>query len=444
MPIHSNSNSQFGPEPNEPDREIKDSPSEFREQFFGQPANLLPSENPVSQFPSQPPVRDPVHTPAVPAATPTAAKLPPRRGHRSDSLGSIMWLLASAALVVGVWRVGPLIVEEYQYALTAGEVRAEYDHAFENLKDSSLSDVSHAYQLVAHRIRPSVVSIQTKRVDSPGTRGQGSGVVMSKEGFIITNAHVVMDVTEISVALYDRHRYRAELIGLDLDSDLAVLKIDADNLIPAQWGDSDSLSVGSIVWAIGSPFGLDQTVTSGIISGKNRQDEDHQNRELLQTDAAVNPGNSGGPLVDAAGNVIGINTSIFGERFQGISFAVPSTTAQFVYKQLIEKGKVTRGYLGVRPMPVYQDVAKRMNLESLNGAWLQTVESWSPAHAGGLKPNDIIVEWNGQPLTLHSTLFRYVEMTKPNESVNVKLVRDGKEHELNITVGDRENYSRRR
>lgn len=367
----------------------------------------------------------------------------PREATFAESAARLFWMLIFAAVVMGVWRVGPRMLEDYQYAVTAGKVRAEYQVAMEMLKERPLSNVSLAYQLVAQKIRPSVVSVRTERPEE-GTRGQGSGVVMSKEGYILTNAHVVDHAKRIKIALYDRHEYNARLIGVDLDSDLAVVKIDAPDLIPAEWGNSESTEVGSIVWAIGSPYGLDQTVTSGIISGKNRRDEEHQTRELLQTDAAVNPGNSGGPLVDANGFVIGINTSIFGETFQGISFAVPSTIAKFVFQQLIDYGKVTRGYLGVEPWTVFQDVAAELKLPNLDGAYVSRVAPNSPAALGGLRTNDVILSWNDEPITVHTMLYRLVEMTPPHEHAKVVIARDGELKELEITVGKRDETIDRR
>ena len=195
---------------------------------------------------------------------------------------------------------------------------------------------------------------------------------MSEEGFILTNEHVVRGAEEIQITLYDRRVYQAKLIGqADSYNDLAVLKIDADDLVPAEWGDSDSLEVGSIVWAIGSPYGLDQTVTSGIISAKNRYDRNQPQQELMQTDSAVNPGNSGGPLVDAMGRVVGINTSIYGEQFQGISFAVPSVQAKFVYEETIKKGYVRRGILGAIPTPKCRrtsSICRRCSPNGSNGS----------------------------------------------------------------------------
>ena len=219
-------------------------------------------------------------------------------------------------------------------------------------------------------------------------------------------------------------------------SDLALLKIDAPKLTPATWGDSEKVSVGSIVWAIGSPYGFRQTVTSGIISGKDRSgDQLHPTQSLLQTDAAVNPGNSGGPLVDAQGLVIGINTSIFGETFQGISFAVPSSTAKFVYQQLAENGRVTRGFLGVRPQEVDHRDAQRMQLPDLDGAKLNSVLPGSPAHQAGIRAGDIIRSWDGVDVTEYKHLFRLAEMTRPESRVKVCLLRNGQEHFTEVTVG---------
>ncbi len=359
---------------------------------------------------------------------------------RSSVFGRIYWLMATAGILFLVWKAGPAIVEEYYFAAERGKIRAEYSNAVEQLEGDPLGSLSQAYQLVADKVRPSVVSINTVRPDE-GTRGQGSGVVMTNDGYILTNSHVVANSTQINVALSNRHSYRAELIGTDPESDLAVIRIDAPGLIPAEWGDSDHLKVGSIVWAIGSPYGLDQTVTSGIISGKNRRDEEHVNRELLQTDAAVNPGNSGGPLVDSMGNVVGINTSIFGDTFQGISFAVPSTVARFVFSEIRKNGKVTRGYLGVRPRAVFQTVAAELKLPDLDGALVRYVEPDSPAYRSGLRSRDVIREWNGQPLNEFTNLFRFVEMTPPNETVPVLVVRDGQPQMLDVTVGERANIA---
>ena len=352
-----------------------------------------------------------------------------------NSLGGLYFLLATASLMFGIWFVGPRLVEEYHYAATLGKTRAEYTNAVHQLSGQPLANVSQAYQLVAQKVRPSVVSVNA--IKSPHEdSGLGSGVIMSSDGYILTNAHVLEDGKRFLVELHDRRRYEARLQGTDTISDLALLKIDAPGLIAAEWGNSDEVEVGSIVWAIGSPYGFQQTVTSGILSGKDRPgDGNHGKQNWLQTDAAVNPGNSGGPLVDSQGRVIGINTSIFGETFQGISFAVPGQTAAFVYDQLKSKGSVTRGYLGVFPTEVDFRDAQVMNLPDLNGAKLNTVLMNSPAHRAGIRPNDIIRTWNGVEIKEFKTLFRLAEMTRPYETVDVTLIRDGQEHRTKVTLG---------
>lgn len=357
----------------------------------------------------------------------------------SNGMGGLYFLLASAALMFGIWFIGPRLVEEYHYAARLGRARAEYDNAVIQLEKQPLANVSYAYQLVAQRIRPSVVSVNAIKSNRNGVAdgsGLGSGVIMSTDGYILTNAHVLEEASVFKIQLHDRREFDASLVGVDLISDLALLKIDAPNLKPATWGDSDSMNVGSIVWAIGSPYGFQQTVTSGIISGKDRPgDRLHPKQSLLQTDAAVNPGNSGGPLVDARGRVIGINTSIFGDTFQGISFAVPSATAKFVYQQLIQNGRVTRGYLGVVPTEVDHRDAIRMKLPDLDGAKLQEVRFGSPAHRAGIRQWDVIRTWNGVDVKDYKHLFRLAEMTRPDTRVEVSLVRNGKEQLKEVTVG---------
>ena len=372
---------------------------------------------------------------------------------RSDSIVTkFFWFLTSAGLMLFVWKIGPEVLENYQYSFVKGKIRAEYENAFEMLEDNPLGRVSEAYELVAQKIRPSVVSVRAIKSGSSSTRtgrfienGQGSGVIMSDEGFILTNEHVISKARKIQVTLYDRRVFDAVVVGEpDKYNDLAVLKIEATGLIPAQWGDSDDLDVGSIVWAIGSPFGLDQTVTSGIISAKNRYDHTAPQQELLQTDAAVNPGNSGGPLVDSMGRVVGINISIYGEKFQGISFAVPSVQAKFVYEETIEKGVVSRGFFGARPDAVFQQDAARLGLPDINGALLVEVRAGSPARKAGLRENDVIRSWNGNVIDDFNKLYRFVSMTEPFSNAEVKIIRDGQERLMNIRVGSRLDYERKR
>ena len=373
--------------------------------------------------------------PIAPSASLGVGSRPQPPTESAHGLGGVYFLLATAALMFGIWFVGPRVVEEYHYAATLGRTRGEHENAVVRLEQQPLTNVSHAYQLVAQRIRPSVVSVNAIKSRRDGS-GLGSGVIMSEDGYIMTNAHVLQGASRYLIELHDRRRFEASLIGADKTSDLAVLKIKAPNLIPATWGQSDDVNVGSIVWAIGSPYGFQQTVTSGIISGKDRPgDPNHKKQSLLQTDAAVNPGNSGGPLVDAQGRVIGINTSIFGDTFQGISFAVPSETAKFVYQQLLRNGKVTRGYLGVYPTEVDHFDALRLKMTDLDGAKLARVARDSPAERAGIRQGDIIRSWNGIEVKEFKNLFRLAETTRPDTRVEVTLLRNGQEHLTEVVVG---------
>jgi serine protease Do len=236
--------------------------------------------------------------------------------------------------------------------------------------------------------------------------------------------------------LDDRRVFPAKLIGTDHRSDLAVLKIDADSLFPAEWGDSEAAEVGSMVWAVGSPYGLEQTVTSGILSAKERLDNSGTSHEFLQTDAAINPGNSGGPLVNARGQVIGINTSIYGETFLGISFAVPSSIARFVFEQIVEQGTVTRGYLGIQPRQVRDLDMKRNGMTDLCGAVIESIPDNGPAWDSDLRPGDVIRRWDGRDIKTYNTIFRYIGMSRPYSVVDVEILREGRPMIVQVKVGE--------
>ena len=347
------------------------------------PTNLAhpPTPRPTSLRPPSVSVQQRIET-GNRAVAASKQQLPIVQPAPLSNWGTYFFLLTMILTIAVAWLVGPRLVEEYHYAAAVGKARGEYAHAVEQLDQAPLTEVSLAYQMVAQRIRPSVVSVKAFKSKEVGF---GSGVILSADGYIMSNAHVIKDSNKFQVELYDRRRVTARLIGVDNESDLAVLKIEADNLIPAVWGDSDSIEVGSMVWAIGSPYEFTQTITSGILSGKNRRgDAFHKKQTLLQTDAAVNPGNSGGPLVDTQGKVIGINTSIFGKTFQGISFAVPSSTAEFVFEHLVANQKVSRGYLGLLPIEISVQDAARLGLPDLDGALVANVIQGSPADDAGL------------------------------------------------------------
>ncbi|MGA3295445.1 MAG: Do family serine endopeptidase [Candidatus Acidiferrales bacterium] len=273
-------------------------------------------------------------------------------------------------------------------------------------------------------------------------RSLGSGVIVDKKGFILTNDHVIDGATKIQVTMDgDATRYSARVIGSDKDTDLAVIKIEADHELPvAKLGNSDGVQVGDWVLAFGSPFGLNSTVTAGIVSAKDRSNVGHQFQRFVQTDAAINPGNSGGPLVSMAGEVIGINTAIYtGSRgFEGVGFALPSNTAITVYNQLVTSGKVVRGSIGV----TFQDENSNnpilmKELGAPYGIVVEAVEPGSPADKVGLKAGDVITTVNGQPVHTGADLVNPIAQTPIGQSVQLRYVRDKEAKDVTLTVADR-------
>src|SRR5216684_1087086 len=267
--------------------------------------------------------------------------------------------------------------------------------------------------------------------------GIGSGVIVTKDGYILTNNHVVDGADDVKVALQDGRELSAKVIGRDPKSDVAVIKIDARDLPAVSMADSDKVEVGDVVLAVGNPFGIGQTVTTGIISATGRAGGmglDYE--DFLQTDAAINPGNSGGALVDADGRLIGINTAILSRSGgnQGIGFAIPVNLARDVMTSLIKDGRVTRGYLGVMIQDITPELAKEFKLKDDNGALVGDVSADSPAEKAGLKSGDIIVEFNGKKVTDSRHLKLEVARTQPGESVPLKVFRDGATRELQVAV----------
>jgi serine protease Do len=274
---------------------------------------------------------------------------------------------------------------------------------------------------------------------APKQYGLGSGVVVTKDGYILTNNHVVEGADEVKVALNDGREMTAKVVGSDSKSDVAVLKIDASDLVPLPLADSDKTEVGDLVLAVGNPFGIGQTVTMGIISAMGRANLglglDYE--DFIQTDAAINPGNSGGALVDADGRLVGINTLILSRSggYQGIGFAIPSNLARSVMESLIKNGRVIRGYMGVGIQDVTPNLAKEFNIqEGSGGALVTEVKPRSPAEKGGLKEGDVITEMNGKPVKDSRHLKLNVAELAPGTKVPMKIVRDGEQKSLDIVL----------
>jgi serine protease Do len=366
----------------------------------------------------------------------------------------LVWLLSFLAVLLAISYLVPFIAEQTQYAITRGKQRAEHDFAREHLGESPIGEMSRAYQMVSQMAGPSVVHINTTGGSDPlilplstrtrnriPTEGQGSGVVMDSSGYILTNNHVIRGAQDIQVSLADGRKLKATVVGRDGPTDLAVLKIEADKLIPANWGDSEAVEPGALVWAVGSPFGLERTITSGILSAKHRAGlAGNAHQDFLQTDAAVNPGNSGGPLVDASGKVIGINTAIVGDAYQGISFAIPSNVARDIFTRLKSEKIVRRGWLGVQLDEMNGQRAQEAGLPSSRGVFIAGFyadNNASPAATAGMLPGDVLLSWNGTPVNSPADLRRLVEKTAIGSRAKVVVYRGEQEVALEVVVGQR-------
>lgn len=379
----------------------------------------------------------------VPASAPSH-RIPPGEESRNPRLPLMVGLLT---LLLGL-LILPYVLERIEYSITRGRQRAIAEVARGEL--DKLPDIANRYRLVAQAVAPSVVGIDTVQVvqaqdgmarlfpHAYETTGEGSGVIVDTRGYIITNYHVINGAREAKVKLSDGQVISdVTLVGADPSTDIAVLKINAPGLIAAPWGDSDQLQVGDPVLAIGNPFGFDWTVTAGIISAKGRHGiGDARYQDFLQTDAAVNPGNSGGPLVNLKGEVIGINTAIFGRTYRGISFAIPSHAARDVYDQVLKTGKLAeRGWLGVKMEELNEDWARQLHLKSLHGVLISEVFENTPAEKAGIQPGDVVVAWGDKPIRDLADLVMAVARTKPGSRASTTVIRDGKKVTLNVQVG---------
>lgn len=318
-----------------------------------------------------------------------------------------------------------------------------------------LARLNDEYAKLTHAVVPAVVSIDTSGVKTQRvmdfwgrswlqrqpTQGQGSGVIVTKEGHIITNEHVISGQQQIRVTLHDGKTYTATLVGEDPMLDIAVLKIAGDGeFVPLKLGDSSQVRVGQLVFAVGNPFGLSETVTQGIISAKERSISDQQ-RDLFQTDAAINPGNSGGPLVNMQGEIVGINVAIYSPNkenpgFQGVGFSIPSNDVREALVQILERGRPVRGFLGVQLRDLDEQLREQLGLSEEGGSLITEVVTGSPAEKAGLLVNDVVMEFDGQPLSSSQQLFSMVQRSSIGKQVVIKVWRNGEIVDLQATVGE--------
>lgn len=264
-------------------------------------------------------------------------------------------------------------------------------------------------------------------------------MIVSTDGYVLTNNHVIEGAQEVTVTLPDKRDFKGTIVGTDPKTDLAVVKIDGQNLPTVVWGDATKLQVGEYVLAVGNPFGLNSTVTLGIVSalGRGRMGIT-QYEDFIQTDAAINPGNSGGALVNTRGELVGINTAIFSQTggYQGVGFAVPTSMSRPIYESLIKSGKVVRGYLGIGIQDLSQDLAKSFGIKNAKGALVSDVKEESPADQAGLKQGDVITAFQGSPVEDAVALQRLVTRAAVGMKVSVKVIRDGHEKDLTVTIGE--------
>ena len=308
-----------------------------------------------------------------------------------------------------------------------------------------LTALDAEYSRLVAAVVPSVVSITTSRAapaqdplelffgkgQARGQNAQGSGVIVSKEGHILTNHHVIAGMEKIEVQLTDGRRVPAQMIGTDEVTDIAVLKINAPNVVPLALGDSDAVRVGQMVFAVGNPFGLQETVTQGIISAKGRRAFADSGVEFLQTDAAVNQGNSGGPLLNLRGEIIGINSAIFSTSREGawlgISFAIPANVARRALESVLKTGRIVRGYLGVLMQGLTPELARQLGLSDARGAVVLGVLPGSPAAGAGLRERDVIRSFNGRGITDVYVLRELLAEADLKTKVELGIVREGRE-----------------
>lgn len=311
-----------------------------------------------------------------------------------------------------------------------------------------LEEIQTVITDLAEQAKPSVVNLfpisgagrprESGADRTPGASGSGSGLIVDNEGHIVTNNHVIGDALEVEVRLFDKTKLIAQVVGKDPDTDLALLKVTVDRALPfARFGDSSAVRVGQWVLAVGNPFGLDRTVTLGVVSGIGRENVNLSRYEnFIQTDASINPGNSGGPLFNLRGEVIGINTAIINFA-QGIGFAIPSNMTKQVIQQLIARGKVVRGWLGVGIQPLTPELAKKFGVTEGEGILVNEVFEKDPAAEAGIKPGDIILTIDGSVVDSPNKLSRLIGALPPGAAPKIEVIRDFTRHILTVPLSER-------
>jgi len=376
------------------------------------------------------------------------------------------WLIFSQAVTVAVavlFVVATLKPEWLQKRTASGLPAGISINAVQPVSIGGALPSPNSYAAAAKRATPAVVSItaskapprnphssdpwfqfffgdRARQLQQEPQVGLGSGVIVSADGYLLTNNHVIEGADEIEVQLSDGRRARAKTVGADPETDVAVLKISLDKLPVITFGNTDAVQVGDVVLAIGNPFGVGQTVTSGIVSALGRNQLGINTFEnFIQTDAAINPGNSGGALVDANGNLLGINTAIYSRSggSLGIGFAIPVSTAQLVMEGIIRDGQVTRGWIGVEPRDLTPEIAETFNLPIKEGVLITGVLQEGPASAGGMKPGDVVTKVANVPISNTSQLLTAVAALKPKTPAVIAVQRGDKAIELKVTVAQR-------
>jgi serine protease Do len=373
-------------------------------------------------------------------------------------------VVAASCVILGVLITASLNLVPLTKATTA-QVWTEKGES--GLFSSSQISDGKLWVRLAKELTPAVVNISTTQVVKRGIRSRGpfseddpfneffkrffgdqprqfkatslgSGFIINKDGYILTNNHVVENATDVTVKLGDGREFKAKVIGRDPKTDIALIKIEASNLPVVPLGNSDTLEVGEPVMAIGNPFGLNQTVTTGIVSAKGRFIGEGPYDNFIQTDASINRGNSGGPLINTSGEAVGINTAIFSPTGGsiGIGFAIPIDMTKEVLPQLKERGQVTRGWLGVAIQPITPDLGKKFSLKQANGALVSDVMEASPAEQAGVKQGDVIVEFDGKKIKSSTDLPHIVASTPVGKEVPVTVIRDGAEVTLHVKIGE--------